>query len=445
MKMFVFTMAAWAVLSGLAVAQVAIVPQKLSLDEALRIADERNPTLAAAREMVAVAEASGVAARQRPNPAFSLDSEGYAFSAGPGGAFDNQELVIRLDQEIETAGRRGLRARAADLSVQAARSALQDEVRKLQFDVRRAYFQVVLAGADHEAATSALGEIDKVIALNRARFEQGEISGVEFRRLQVERLKFADDVFGAELAARNARSALLALLNTRSLDQAFETTEPLGAPPAASGPGPGGPGAMLRPSQGDAAALRVQALGNRPDLAAARQEESRAATETNLQRALRTPNVTVGAGYRRDFGSNGVVFGVTVPLPVFGRNPGGVERAEAEHRLAVNRVAAAETAVALDVQQAINAVEISRARVGYIEREHLATARETRDIVSASYRAGASTLIDFLDAQRAFRETLRTYNRALYDHRLSLFQLDAALGLPGPSPAAVRPAGVEPR
>jgi cobalt-zinc-cadmium efflux system outer membrane protein len=88
-------------------------------------------------------------------------------------------------------------------------------------------------------------------------------------------------------------------------------------------------------------------------------------------------------------------------------------------------------------------VEVSRARVSYIEREHLTTAREVRDIVSASYRAGASTLIDFLDAQRAFRETMRTYNRALYDHRISSFQLEAAIGTPGPDAAALGPAGEE--
>jgi cobalt-zinc-cadmium efflux system outer membrane protein len=439
MKTLALSMAVWAALCGHALAQVATVPEKLSLDEALRVAEARNPTLAAAREMVAMAEASGVAARQRPNPAFSFDSEGYPFSESHRPPFfDDQELVVRLDQEIETAGRRGLRARSADLSVQAAHSTLLEELRRLRFDVRRAYFQVVLARADHEAAVSALEEIDKVIALNRVRFEQGEISGVDFRRLQVERLKFADDVFTAELATRNARSGLLALLNVGRLDQVFETTEPLGVPPAAPGPSE-----ASQAPRADAAALRTRALADRPDLATAKQEESRAATETDLQRALRTPNVTVGGGYKRDFGTSGIVFGVTVPLPIFGRNPGGVERAEAERRMAADRVMAAETAVLLDVQQAINAVEVSRARVSYIEREHLTTAREVRDIVSASYRAGASTLIDFLDAQRAFRETMRTYNRALYDHRISSFQLEAAIGTPGPDAAALGPAGEE--
>jgi len=440
MKTLALSMAVWAALCGQTLAQTAEVPQKLSLEDALRIAEARNPALAAARETVAAAEAAGLTARQRPNPAFSLSSEGYPLGASHESFFNDQELTVRLDQEIETSGRRALRARAADFSVQAAQSSLREELRRLRLDVKRAYFQVVLAGADHEAAVSALGEIDRIISLNRTRFEQGEISGVEFRRLQVERLKFADDVFTAELSARNARSSLLALLNAGWLDQAFETTEPLGAPPVASGP----PGASPSP-QADAAALKTRALADRPDLAAARQEESRAATETDLQRALRTPNVTLGAGYMRDFGINSIAFSVTVPLPLFGRNPGGVERAEAERRVVASQVTAAQTAVLLDVQQAVNAVEVNRARVSYIEREHLASAREVRDIVSASYRAGAATLIDLLDAQRAFRDTLRTYNRALYDHRMSLFQLEAAIGAPGPGAATPRSAGEEPR
>ena len=63
-----------------------------------------------------------------------------------------------------------------------------------------------------------------------------------------------------------------------------------------------------------------------------------------------------------------------------------------------------------------------------IEKEYLQNAREARDIAQASYGAGAADLLDFLDAQRAFRDTQRTYNRALYDYRVSLFQLDAAVG-----------------
>jgi cobalt-zinc-cadmium efflux system outer membrane protein len=161
---------------------------------------------------------------------------------------------------------------------------------------------------------------------------------------------------------------------------------------------------------------------------AAQQEVQRAETQTRLQRALGTPNVTVGGGYQRNFGADAVVFGVTVPLPLWNRNQGGIARAAAEEQRARNLATAASLSVLLDVQQATNGVEVSQQRVAYIEREYLTPARESRDIVLQSYRLGTADLIDFLDAQRAFRDTLRTYNRALYDQRLSLFQLAAATG-----------------
>ena len=333
-------------------------------------------------------------------------------------------MTLRLDQEIELAGRRRLRTEAADAGVTAAEASFADQRRRLDFEVRRAYFTVVLAKADIDVSQAALEEINRVIGLNRARYEQGEISGGELRRVQVERLKFVDDVFAAQLALKNARSALLALFNAPNLNAEFDVTEPLSIPAPAAGAGP----APLDP-----ASLRAQALSSRPDLLAAQRTVQRADTETSLQRALRTPNITVGGGYRRDFGSDGVVFGVTVPLPFSNRNQGGLARAEAERRQAANVAAATAVSVSLDVQQAINAVDVSRARVQYIEREYLTPARESRDIVLAAYRLGTADLIDFLDAQRAFRDTARTYNRALYDQRVSLFQLSAATGVAGSS------------
>ena len=78
-------------------------------------------------------------------------------------------------------------------------------------------------------------------------------------------------------------------------------------------------------------------------------------------------------------------------------------------------------------------MDVSRRRLTYVEGEYLKSAREARDIVLASYRAGAATLIDYLDAERALREALRTQNRARFDYRISLFQYEAAVGTPRPA------------
>ena len=400
----------------------AIVPEKLTLADAVRIATARHPSVAAALNDVEIAQADRLTAKRRPNPALTLSSDGYPLFESPRPAFANgQEFVARLDQEIEIGGRRDLRTKAADVIVETARLRATDRARQLTLEVRRAYFQVVLAKADLEVARGALGEIDRVIDLNRARATQGEISGAELRRLQVERLRFVDDVFAADLTLRNARAALLTWMNVPDLSATFDVVETLQLPGGVTSIG-------ALAAAPNAAALRTQALSMRPDVLAAGREVARTDTETQLQRALRTPNPTVGGGYKRDFGTNAVVFGVTMPLPFFNRNPGGVARAEAERRRAENEQTIVTLGVALDVQQAVNAFDIDRQRVQYIEREYLSNARESRDIVLASYRLGAANLIDFLDAQRAFRDTVRTYNRALYDLRVSQFQLAAAVG-----------------
>ncbi len=410
--------------SALAQVSAPPIPAMLTLDETLRLAAERNPQFAAARAQVDVAEAQRLDARLRPNPAVTLDSIGapHLSSGAPPNPY-TRERSVRVDQEIETAGRRRLRIAAAEAGLEAARGFVSNEWRRLNLEVQRTYFQVVLAKADLEVSQAALNEIDRVITLNRARFEQGEISGGELRRVQVERLKFLDDTLAAELALRNAKAALLAIVTVPDLSREFDVAErlvPPGAPPRLASANQSPP----------VAEIRRQALAQRPDVAAARAAVRRAETETRLQRALRTPNVTVGGGYWRDRTTSALVVGVTVPLPLFNRNQGGLARAAAEQTIAASQQAAVEASVRLDVQQAVNAVEISQTRVDYIEREYLKNAREARDIVLASYRVGETDLINFLDAQRAFRDTLRTYNRALFDARVSEFQLAAAVGAP---------------
>ena len=428
-----FVSACLAVLCSANFPSAQAVPNELTLADALRMAVERNPTLAVARNAVDVATADRQTATRLPNPAFTFDSEGSSVFRSP--ASDGHDYTLRVDQDIETPGRRRLRVSSADRGIEVSQALYADQRRRLEMDVRRAYFQAVLAKADREVSKVALEEIDRVIALNRARFESGEISGAELRRVQVERLRFQDDLFAAELALRNARAAVLALLNLQDLQQPFDPVDGLAATESdfrsvlASMATPAAADLSSAIPAGQALApLLSRALSGRPDVQAARTEQQRAETETRLQRALRAPLPTLGAGYKHDAGDQRFVFGVTIPLPLFNQNQGAVARAEAEQRMAASRVAGAERQVALEVQQALNAVEINRQRVAYIEREYLKNAREARDVVLASYRLGAANLIDLLDAQRAFRDTSRTYNRALYEQRTSLIELGAAIG-----------------
>jgi cobalt-zinc-cadmium efflux system outer membrane protein len=409
--------------AGSLLAQTGSVPAKLSIDDALSIAGARNQGLAMAREAAARADASLTGASLRPNPSITASTNGFAFSRDAGSSWiDNQELTFRVEQELEIGGRRARRVESASLGIEAAKAELRDRWRQLELDVRRAYFAVVLAKADDDVSALTLADIDQLVAVSKVRLEQGEISGVEMRRLQVERFRFADERFAAQLALKHARSGLLALLGSTTLDQVFETIDALST------------GSTLDVVPPLTAAVVTQAFEARPDLQAIRRQRDRALADVRLQRALKTPPITLGAGYRRDFGAGGLVLDVKVPIGLFDRNQGGMAIADADARAAQAMVAAAEIAVTLDLQRARDSLEVSTARAAYVEREYLRNAREARDIILASYRAGAATLTDYLDAQRALREAQRVANRAQFDCRISRFQFDAALGRSTPLP-----------
>jgi cobalt-zinc-cadmium efflux system outer membrane protein len=395
-------------------ADAAPAPARLTLSEALRLAELRSPALIEARARIAVAEAEALGAPKRPNPSLDVEFRGYPlFESDLPPFLDNQELTIAIDQEFEPGDRRRWRREAAQLGVQASAADSLEAMRRLRLAVQRAYFEVVLAKADDAAAKATLQDVDRVVSINRARYDQGELSGVELRRLQVERHRFADDALRADLTLRNARSRLLALLGLRPLDQPFEVVDAL---PEAGG--------LLPVAPGPAA----EAVSGRADLRALQIGEQRAEADARLQHALRIPPFSLGGGWQRDFGTNAVVVRATIPLALWNRNEGGRARAAAERTLAASRTSAASAAAELEVQLARNAVENSRARVSLISSEHVKSAREARDIVLAAYRAGAATLIDYLDAQRAFRDAQRAEHRALFDYQVSVFELEAAAG-----------------
>jgi len=397
-----------------AFAQDPALPARLTLDDALRIAEARNPAVAASAAALRMAEADAVGAHQRPNPVFSASMEGLPFSQDTRPPFwDNQQLTLTVEQDLETGGRRGLREKAAAAGIDAARAAASDRLRLLRLDVQRAYLTAMLARADHEVAQSTLADIDRVLAINRARFEQGELSGVELRRLQVERHRFADDAITAELAMKNAKASLLSVMHVTPLDRPFETAGALGD-------------AVAPPSLDAAAAPAL--LAGRPDVAAARAGQAHAEASSALERALAKPLWTVGGGYQRDFGVDALVLQLRVPLPVASRNQGAIARADAGRALAEAAAAAVSVEAELEARLAANGVVAHRARVESIQRDYLRNAREARDIVLAAYRAGASTLIDYLDAQRALDEAQRVEHRALFDYRISICELEAALG-----------------
>jgi outer membrane protein TolC len=58
----------------------------------------------------------------------------------------------------------------------------------------------------------------------------------------------------------------------------------------------------------------------------------------------------------------------------------------------------------------------------------LRRAEDARRIAEAAYREGATSLVQVLDAARAFAEARQVYYRALFARQQSIVELNAAIG-----------------
>ena len=411
------TFAASVVMMGLAFTEMPAqtrvsIPENLTLEAAKSLLIRYNPALQAERLNVEIEAGDVMNAEKRPNPTFSVGSEGLSFGSSDRSFFNNQEFSLTLRQDIELSGKRQKRTRLEEADVEIADIELQNSARLLTFEVKKTYYQVVLAQEDLTLARDILDQFVGVVSLNRIRYESGEIAGGELRRVEAAQYQFYEDVVAAEVGLENAQDRLLALLGSTDFDQTVKAVDSFDTqfvpPPVQE--------------------LRDTALRQRTDLAAQRAQIARSDFEIELEKARGVPNISPFVGYRRDFGENGAIVGIEIPLFVSNRNQGGIARAQAQRRRQEQLVRFTEVRALQEVQLALNELAGNRRRMEALQGEYLEKASQSRDIAESAYRLGGASLIEFLDAERTYRETSRIYNRVLYDFQISRGQLELAIG-----------------
>jgi cobalt-zinc-cadmium efflux system outer membrane protein len=173
-----------------------------------------------------------------------------------------------------------------------------------------------------------------------------------------------------------------------------------------------------------------RALDNRPDLRAAEADRERARADHRLARANAWWDITPQVEYQRIGPDDTIGFGISFPLRIFDRNQGEIARTQAE----ITRVDAFREATALQVLAALDtdreAALIQRERVISLRDVYLPKARQARDTVEYAYRRGGQSLLDFLDAQRSYRETALAHLQALGAYLGAIYQLEADIGGP---------------
>lgn len=389
------------------------VPMRLTLEKAIELALSDNYTLQAKENELKSVRSGEITAGLSPNP-----QAGYTASnlSGRRGEFGRTDNDYTLQATVETAGKREKRVALAKAGTGVTGFELQDVRRTIVLAVKTAFTGVLAGKAKLELAVSNLKNLDDVEKLQKLRAEKGDISDLDLLRIQGQRLQFESDADDAKLAVKTAKVALRQAISRERLPENYDVVGELFAKPVA---------------HLDREALRNRAEDNRPDLRAAAQAIEKSRADLKLAQAKAVPDIQPQVGYN-DTHDNGQYWtlGGTVNIPIFDRNQGEIARAAADIERAARLRDAARAQVIADIDVAYATVLAAREKYNRINGTYLPKAKTVRERVELSYRKGAATLLDYLEAQRSYRETSKAGISALSDLVTAQAQLEAAVGEP---------------
>jgi outer membrane protein, heavy metal efflux system len=295
---------------------------------------------------------------------------------------------------------------------------LRDAERIFSNMVRDAFYELLQMQKNRWLAQEIVDHYQVISKANSLRLKSGDISESDFLRVKMEAMRAQSDLDNAQAAVEQAQAGLAMILRWPDKSLQFEAKE-------------------LWPDIMDIGQTLPKdeliniALKQRPDLVADKQRAAQAEKEVELARRLNYPDVTVTAGYARDPSNNNLdtgFIGFSVPLPLFYQHQG--ESAKAGVNLNQSLLVAEQTELSIrsDVVSSLAAWNSADKIVQRFKEGLLDDALTVRNSSELAYSKGATSVLDFIEAQRSYKSIMRDYYAAMINRTNAYFDLAKSLG-----------------
>ncbi|WP_393989259.1 TolC family protein [Xanthobacter sediminis] len=387
--------------------------RSLALTSALASALAANPRLTAAERDIGMASGRSTQAAALPNPALSLEVDN-AMGSGSYQGLDLAEQTLQISQLVELGGKREARMAAAGAGITVAR--WEREATRLQVLAETtAAFSAVL-GAQQRVAIleQQAAAISRLSPLLQTRVEAGASSPAEISRARVAADFATVELDRAKAALGTARRELALLMGQgeakfgRAAGNLFKVSAP---PPLPR---------LVKDAQGNPQLTRFTAIQGQ------RRAELRAA------QAKTVPDVTLGVGYRHynETADSGMRLTLSVPIPVFDRNEGGIYEAQESLRRAEAEEAIARSALISQLGRAHDTLKAAHEEISLLRASTIPGARSAFEGVERGYGEGRYTLLELLDAQSALTDASLRELDALVNFHTALATIEGLIGRP---------------
>jgi outer membrane protein, heavy metal efflux system len=382
-------------------------PGAYTLAQVIDMARNKNLTLLAAERNLQAVRAQEIQAGVRQNPNLGIAGTDVTEPASSNNPYNYSVQISRL---FERGNKREWRLDSAHATTAQTEAQLQDTTRQTILAVKNAFTQMLMAKASLQLATDGLKEFQHEVDISQDRYKAGDLSKIDFERLDLQVSGFESDEATDIVNLRQAADQLQTLMGIATPTADFDIVGDV-VPP------------LVTQAQAD---LLQTALDKRPDYAAAKFGITAAEANQKLAYANGTTDPTLEAEYDRSGTENSAGFSVNIPLRIFDRNQGNKKTAVFQTEASRFTAAAAHNQVISDVDQAwVNYAQSKRLSDRYTEH-YLDETTDVLSIAQFAFEHGGIALIDYLDAVRDTRTTNASAIAAYQQTWLAIHQLSAA-------------------
>ena len=368
----------------------------MTLSEAVETALKNNPDIQSIRLEEGAAtgrlDQAGVLLRSNPVIEGSLSRKDIL----PEGGEKARNYEVRLSQEFEMAGQRGLRVDAARSGREKAIQDIRNQERVLIAAVKDAFARALAAKRKIELAGEAVKLQEELVASATVKFQTGDISALEQNLADVELGKARRDRMHAE---RERREALLGLQEVLGIKPSGDFTVE-GELPSET------------PAIPDREKMRVADAPQRSDVQSAAAEVLQAKASMKLAGREAIPSITVSGFYNHDTWLNEAGVMLSFPLPFFDWKQADRKEAAAKAGQALIRQASLERIVIREIEEAQANLVAAAEELSLFKKDVLGKAMENLSLMNLAFKEGKFGFFevrlaqkDTIDAQFAYLES----------------------------------------
>jgi cobalt-zinc-cadmium efflux system outer membrane protein len=370
--------------------------EKLTLDQAIEMAEELQPQLAEARAAVAAAEGRSRQAGAFPNPEAILGAQQIPLRNS---APNEREYVAGVGQTIPLSSRLS-KAREAELLDREVRArGLEAKQREVRRQVHAAFATALFQDRAFQTQSTVLQNAEKLVSATKARLEAGDATREDLARSEMETARVRVEVLRVEALHKQAVRELAvsigdADLDVKSLEGTLDVTFEI-------------PTLEVLDTN----------LASQPEILQANADIQAQQARLELAEIERIPDVKVELLYHRleATQSDTLDIGLSIPLPLFSRNQGRIREARAEMAAAEARARNTQNEVRTRTKTAHQTLTLALANRRTFQAEILPRADIVLNSAVARYEAGDISLSELLPVRRDWASAQLSYLESLRD------------------------------